>query len=61
MDEKEQPPIGERHKIVKSENRLKPELHIMNARVYDKEEALRQINEISVNMVTTEFDDLITF
>lgn len=61
MDEREQPPIGERHKIVKSKNRLKPELHIMNARVYGKEEALRQINEISVNMVTTEFDDLITF
>ena len=37
MDENEQPPMGKFHKIVVAQ-RLKPELHIMNARVYDAKE-----------------------
>ncbi len=57
MAENEQPPQGKLHKIVKIENRI-PQLHIMNARLYDKQEARRQIEEISVEMVIEKFDNL---
>jgi len=57
MSEKEQPPSGEKHRIVKAE-RKKPELHIMNARVYDKKEARRQVDDITAEMVINELDDL---
>ena len=58
IDEKEQPPIGRIHKIVKIENREKPELYVMNARVYNKKEAKRQVDEISVDMVIEKFEEL---
>ncbi len=58
VDEREQPPVGERHKIVKIEDRI-PEVHIMNARMYDKKEARRQTDEISVNMVIEKFNELV--
>lgn len=57
VDDREQPPSGAFHRIVKVE-REKPELHVMNARVYDKSEALRQINEITIEMVYHEFEQL---
>ncbi len=57
MDENEQPPVGKLHKIVVAQ-RLKPALHIMNARVYDVKEACRQTESITVEMVIKEFDDL---
>jgi len=57
IDEKEQPPIGKLHKIVVAQ-RQKPELYVMNARVYDEKEAKRQVDEITVEMVIKELDDL---
>lgn len=60
MDENEQPPRGRLNKIVKT-NRENAELHIMNARVYNKAEAERQAEEITVEMVTNEIDDLYSF
>ena len=59
MDENEQPPRGDKHKIVKILDRKKPELHIMNARDYDTKEALRQINEIEVEDVSKILDELV--
>lgn len=59
MNEKEQPPSGKIHRIVKLPNRQKPAIAIMNARVYDKQEARRQIEEITVPMVLNQIDDLI--
>jgi len=57
MAENEQPPIGAKHLVVKIE-REKPELHIMNARVYDWNEARRQIEEISPELVFEAFKKL---
>src|SRR6266498_34244 len=57
IDENEQPPIGKLHRIVKA-NRKKPELYVMNARMYNREEAQRQTNAITVEMVINEFEDL---
>jgi len=57
MDEREQPPISRLNKIVKIK-RQRPQLHVMNARVYDKTEAKKQIDKITVNMVTQEIDNL---
>lgn len=58
MDEREQPPTGPKNKIVKI-NRDKPAIHIMNARVYDKAEARRQIEEISVDQVMEKYKELL--
>lgn len=58
IDEDEQPPIGRLHKIVVVK-RQKPELYVMNARVYDEKEAKRQIEAISVEMVIDKFEELI--
>ena len=59
IDEREQPPIGEFYRIVKLENRT-PQLYVMNARVYDKKEARRQIESITPKMVIEEFDKLVS-
>jgi ADP-heptose:LPS heptosyltransferase len=59
MDEREQPPIGEKHKVVFLPDRKSPVLHIMNARVYDVVEARRQVESITVGMVTDAIDSLI--
>ena len=58
MDENEQPPRGEKRKIVKLENREKPALHIMNAIEYDYKEARRQIEEITLEMVIEKLNEL---
>ncbi len=58
--ENEQPPQGEFNVIVKVAGDRIPQLHIMNARTYDKEEALRQVNGITVEQVTAACDILIT-
>ena len=55
MDEREQPPIGEHHKVVVPP-RTAAAIHIMNARVYDEQEARRQIEAISVEMVCEAVD-----
>lgn len=53
MDENEQPPVGPIHRIVKIP-RKKAELHIMNARSYNRKEARRQVEGITVSMVEEE-------
>lgn len=58
MDEKEQPPIGKFHRVVVPK-RNKPELHIMNARAYNKKEARRQVFSINVFDVKKEIDEMI--
>jgi len=60
MDEREQPPRGPLHLVVIPPERKRAELHIMNARSYDKVEARRQIDSISVDMVTKASDELLT-
>lgn len=60
MDENEQPPVGKVHRVVIVSDRKKPELHIMNARRYNKEEARRQIDEITAKMVIKEIDYLLS-
>ncbi|MBT4208237.1 glycosyltransferase family 9 protein [Candidatus Woesearchaeota archaeon] len=58
MDEREQPPIGERHRVVVP-NRDKPALHILTARLYDRKEARRQAENITSDMVITEINTLL--
>lgn len=60
MDEREQPPQGKIHKIVVSPYRKEPIIHIMNARVYDKELARKSVHDISVDMVKEAVDSLYT-
>jgi len=57
-DEHEQPPLGQMHKVVVSYSRTNPQLHVMNARVYDAEEARRQVDDISVQQVIMEIEKL---
>lgn len=58
MDEREQPPIDSMHKIAVSSFRVSPQLHIMNARMYDEEEARRQVNDITTEQVIREIETL---
>ena len=58
MDENEQPPVGRFHKVVVPD-RKKPELHVLNARVYNEKEALGQTLSISIQDVLKEVDKLI--
>lgn len=58
MDEREQPPIGEKHLVVVPV-REKPVLHIMNARMYDEQEARRQTEAITLNEVIRAVDALL--
>lgn len=51
MDEREQPPIGPKHAVVVPPGPRESQLHVMNARGYNKKEARRQIDSITVNMV----------
>lgn len=59
VDEWVQPPRGRIHRIVVPPGRKKAELSILNARSYDKEEALRQVLSTTVAAVTEEIDMLI--
>lgn len=59
VNEYEQPPIGKLHKIVYVTNRKRPELYVMNAKAYDAQEARRQIDNISVEMVIMAFEELV--
>ena len=58
MDEREQPPRSMIHKVV-IPMRTAAAIHIMNARVYDEQEALRQTRAISVEMICEVIDELI--
>ncbi len=60
MDEREQPPVGKNHKVVVSP-RSAAAIHIMNARVYDEQEARRQTEAISVEMVCEAGDGFFMF
>lgn len=51
MDEREQPPRGEKHVVVIPPGPRVPQLHIMNARSYNYAEARRQVESITVEMV----------
>ena len=59
IDEREQPPQGAIHRNVIPPHRLRPELSVLNAKHYNKEEALRQVNSITVPLVLKEVDSLI--
>lgn len=58
MDENEQPPRGEKSRIVKLEDREQPAIHIMNSSDYDYKEARRQIEEITFEMVIRKLEEL---
>ncbi len=60
IDEKEQPPQGPFHRNVVPPQRLRPELFVLNAKSYNREEALRQVKSITVSMVTDEIDSLLS-
>jgi ADP-heptose:LPS heptosyltransferase len=51
VDEREQPPIGQKHRVVVPPERRIPALHIMNAHGYDRKEARRQSEAITTAMV----------
>ncbi len=59
IDENEQPPRGEMHRNVVPPKRSRPELYVLNAKSYDKAEALRQTLSITSEMVEKEIDILI--
>ncbi len=59
IDEREQPPIGPRNRVVVPQNRQGPQLFVMNARVYDVQEARRQAESITVGQVISETEDLL--
>lgn len=58
MDDREQPPVGEKHRVVKVE-RKEPQLHVMNTSLFDYTEAIRQRDGITVEMVTKAVDELL--
>lgn len=60
IDENEQPPRGPLHRNVVPPDRIRPELFVLNARSYNKEEALRQVRSTTVSLVEREIDLLIT-
>ncbi|MDO8231943.1 MAG: glycosyltransferase family 9 protein [bacterium] len=57
VDERVQPPVGPRHAVVVSK-RTRPMLSIMNARVYDRTEARRQVESTSAEEVCATIDAL---
>ena len=57
MDENEQPPRGERHKVVVA-SRTAPAVHIMNASMVDVVEARRQTDAITPAMVLKVVEEL---
>ena len=60
VSEKEQPPIQDFSRLVYLKDRKSPEVHIMNARSYNYEEARRQIEQISPEMVIYACEELLT-
>ncbi len=59
MDEREQPPRVPPSKVVVPAGRKEAQLHILNARIYNEVEARRQVEAISVAMVTDSIDSLV--
>lgn len=60
VDEREQPPQGPFNRNIVPIGRVKPEISILNARMYNREEAIRQIRSITVTQVTEEIDRLVS-
>ena len=58
MSETDQAPVGKRHKVVFAPRR-KPELGVFNTRVYDEAEALRQSEDVTVEMVIQAAEELV--
>jgi ADP-heptose:LPS heptosyltransferase len=58
MDENEQPPRGDIHKLVYIEGR-KPEIHIMNSRTYNRDIARSHIDNMKPEMVYPFVDELL--
>src|SRR3989344_1260118 len=59
VDDNNQSPKGKKFLIVKI-NRSAPEIHVMNAIVYNYKEARRQIEEITVEMVVAKIDEIMS-
>lgn len=59
IDENEQPPRGRWHKNVVPASRTRPELYVLNAKTYNRQEALRQVMSITVAQVKKEMDLLL--
>ena len=57
VDENDQPPVGPKNLIVKAQ-REKSETCVMNSRKYNRAEALRQVNDITVEMVQEKIDSI---
>ncbi len=60
MDEREQPPIKSPLNVVVVPERRRAELHIMNARFYDEEEARRQAESVGVGEVLHAIDGVLS-
>ena len=60
IDEKEQPPRGPLNRNVLPPERKRPELFVLNARSYNRKEAIRQVRSITVSLVINEIDLLIS-
>jgi heptosyltransferase-2 len=60
MDEREQPPRGEKHLVVVPPNRKEPALHIMNAKMVDYKETRRQAESITIEMVLAACNKLLS-
>jgi len=58
VDENDQPPVGSKNLIIKAQ-RIKSETYVMNSRKYNYEEAKRQVNDITVEMVKEKIDILL--
>src|SRR3989338_3582730 len=59
VDDNNQSPKGKKFLIVKID-RSAPEIHVMNAIVYNYKEARRQIEEITVEMVVVKIDEIMS-
>jgi heptosyltransferase II len=59
VDQREQPPVGEKNIVLYDENRKEAAIHILNARDYDRAEARRQVEFVTVDMVKFAFDRII--
>lgn len=59
VDERVQPPRGRIHRNVLPPGRTRAELSILNARIYNREEARRQVLSISASLVTEVIDQLL--
>ncbi|MBX4211217.1 MAG: glycosyltransferase family 9 protein [Candidatus Yanofskybacteria bacterium] len=60
MDENNQPPRGEKHRVVFADVPGRPFLRVMNARIYDAQGARLATDKISVDMVMREVEAVLS-